>query len=136
MKKTQKIKKLVGAVICFNVKAPFSGEGELEQHVVLLVDKVYRAISTGELYVCGIALKRLNNSREPQYRQYKVANIEDRTLAIICDNKWTKTQPQLTRLTDKRARVVKPSHPMMKPKLNLGKLKRGNSNRRRLRNKV
>lgn len=105
MKKIDKFKNLTGATVSFSVETPFSGEGEKQQHVVLKVEGVFLA-KNGEWYVKGISLKRLVNSATPEYRQYQIERIYDRTIAIINDNEWTKSQPSLRRLGDNGLRQV------------------------------
>lgn len=106
MRKHKKLAHMEGAVICFNVATPFSRVGEQHQHVVLLVTGIFRAKTNGEYYIKGISLKRIQHSSDPQFRQYKISEIEDRTIAVIVDNEWTK-EHKVWHLQDKRAKIVK-----------------------------
>jgi hypothetical protein len=105
MRKRDKLQKMVGATICFNVATPFSAVGELTQHVVLKVESVYKA-KNGFHYVKGIALKRIQSSSIPEYRQYQVDRIVNGTLAIVNENEWTKKEISLIRLESGRARKI------------------------------
>lgn len=93
MKKTSKLKHLIGAIVGFNVVTPFSEVGEQEQYAIIKVTEVYRAKSNGEVYVRGINLKRQQNSVDLEYRQFQVKRIINRTLVIIADNEWSREDP-------------------------------------------
>lgn len=106
MRKRDKLKKMIGAIVGFSAKTPFSNSGELVQHVVLKIESVYQAKTNKEFFVKGIALKRLESNDKPEFRQYQISRIIDRTISIIGDNDWTKYEPNLIRLESGKAKKV------------------------------
>lgn len=90
MRKDQKLKKMIGAIVGFKADTPESNVGELTQFVVLKVEKVYKAKKNGEMYVLGLALKRMSTPTDKPVRQYAINRIHNKTLVVLSNNKWTK----------------------------------------------
>lgn len=126
MKKRIKLAHLEGAVVGFNVETPMSGVGEQEQYAVILITGVYRAKSNGKYYVKGVNLKRQTNSADVEFRQYQIDRIINRTLVVISDNSWSRTDPygqSLRRLGQKGVRKYTPEPTKWDAKKGIQKLR-------------